>query len=41
MKGSKDNMTASVIKFPKQVIGQGGGVLARRERRRRTQPLNI
>lgn len=26
-------MTASVIKFPKQVIGTGGGVMARRERR--------
>jgi len=33
MKGSKDNMTACVIKFPKQIIGKGGGVLARRERR--------
>jgi len=31
--GSKDNMTAAVIKFPKQVVGQGGGVMARRERR--------
>lgn len=26
-------MTACVIKFPKQIIGKGGGVLARRERR--------
>lgn len=26
-------MTAAVIKFPKQVIGKGGGVTARRERR--------
>ena len=36
LKGSKDNMTALVIKFPKQTIGDtnGGGVLARRERRR-------
>jgi serine/threonine protein phosphatase PrpC len=33
IKGSKDNMTAAVIKFPKQVVGQGGGVMARRERR--------
>jgi len=33
IKGSKDNMTAAVIKFPKQTIGQGGGVAARRERR--------
>ena len=24
-------MTAAVIKFPKQTIGKGGGVLARRE----------
>ncbi|KAL3816361.1 hypothetical protein ACHAXA_000439 [Cyclostephanos tholiformis] len=27
-KGSKDNMTGAVIKFPKQTIGKGGGVLA-------------
>lgn len=34
IKGSKDNMTAAVIKFPKQVVGKGGGgVVARRERR--------
>lgn len=33
IKGSKDNMTAAVIKLPKQVIGEGGGVSARRERR--------
>jgi len=33
IKGSKDNMTAAVIKLPKQVIGEGGGVPARRERR--------
>lgn len=26
-------MTAAVIKFPKEVIGSGGGVTARRERR--------
>jgi len=26
-------MTAAVIKFPKQTIGKGGGVLARRESR--------
>lgn len=33
MKGSKDNMTAAVIKFPKQAVGTGGGVTARREQR--------
>eukprot|EP00985_Skeletonema_marinoi_P022006 scaffold13781_cov114-Skeletonema_marinoi.AAC.2 len=33
IKGSKDNMTAAVIKFPRQVVGKGGGVMARRERR--------
>jgi hypothetical protein len=33
IKGSKDNMTAAIIKFPKQSIGTGGGVTARRERR--------
>jgi serine/threonine protein phosphatase PrpC len=33
IKGSKDNMTSAVIKFPKQTIGKGGGVTARRERR--------
>mmetsp|Transcript_10835 Transcript_10835/g.16362 ORF Transcript_10835/g.16362 Transcript_10835/m.16362 type:complete len:288 (-) Transcript_10835:4443-5306(-) len=32
-KGSKDNMTALVIKFPAQEIGQGGGVMKRRELR--------
>ncbi|KAL3810850.1 hypothetical protein ACHAXA_005850 [Cyclostephanos tholiformis] len=31
--GSKDNMTTAVIKFPKQTIGKGGGVLVRRESR--------
>lgn len=31
--GSKDNMTALVIKFDGQTIGQGGGVLARRQLR--------
>ncbi|KAL7429475.1 hypothetical protein ACHAXH_002442 [Discostella pseudostelligera] len=41
LKGSKDNMTAAVITFPKQAIGEGGGVLARRERRRKTQSSNI
>ena len=37
IKGSKDNMTCVVIKFPKQDVGKGGGggggVMARRERR--------
>lgn len=33
IKGSKDNMTAGIIKFPKQTTGSGGGVMARRERR--------
>ena len=28
--GSKDNMTALVVKFPAQVIGEGGGVTERR-----------
>lgn len=32
-KGSKDNMTALVIKMPAQVIGQGGGVAERRRLR--------
>lgn len=31
--GSKDNMTAIVIKFEGQKIGQGGGVIARRKLR--------
>ena len=31
--GSKDNMTTLVVKFPGQVIGEGGGVAARREKR--------
>lgn len=31
--GSKDNMTALVIKFPAQKIGEGGGVEARRKER--------
>ena len=31
--GSKDNMTACVIKFEGQKIGQGGGVTARRQAR--------
>ena len=33
MKGSKDNMTAAVIKFPRQTVGSGGGVAARRAMR--------
>lgn len=32
-KGSKDNMTALVIKFPAQSVGEGGGVMKRREQR--------
>lgn len=32
-RGSKDNMTALVVKFPAQKIGEGGGVTARRELR--------
>lgn len=35
--GSKDNMTALVVKFPAQKIGEGGGVLARREHRKETE----
>jgi hypothetical protein len=31
--GSKDNMTALILKFPAQKIGEGGGVLARRRQR--------
>lgn len=31
--GSKDNMTALVVKFPAQKVGSGGGVLARRQLR--------
>mmetsp|Transcript_16286 Transcript_16286/g.23953 ORF Transcript_16286/g.23953 Transcript_16286/m.23953 type:complete len:432 (+) Transcript_16286:47-1342(+) len=31
--GSKDNMTSIIIKFPAQEIGEGGGVMARREKR--------
>jgi serine/threonine protein phosphatase PrpC len=31
--GSKDNMTALIIRFPGQQHGQGGGVLARRQQR--------
>lgn len=32
-KGSKDNMTALVARFPGQSVGPGGGVMARRQRR--------
>lgn len=31
--GSKDNMTALVVKLAAQKIGEGGGVRARRQRR--------
>jgi hypothetical protein len=31
--GSKDNMTALVIKFDGQKVGSGGGVMARRQLR--------
>uniref|UniRef100_A0A6V2CCE8 PPM-type phosphatase domain-containing protein n=1 Tax=Ditylum brightwellii TaxID=49249 RepID=A0A6V2CCE8_9STRA len=34
-RGSKDNMTTLVVKFPAQPIGNGGGVMARREARER------
>jgi len=34
-KGSSDNMTATVIRFPGQQIGQGGGVMKRRKNRER------
>mmetsp|Transcript_16974 Transcript_16974/g.35639 ORF Transcript_16974/g.35639 Transcript_16974/m.35639 type:complete len:681 (+) Transcript_16974:650-2692(+) len=40
IKGSKDNMTAAVIKFPKQTVGEGGGVTARRERRGAAESLD-
>ena len=30
-------MTALVVKFPAQKIGEGGGVLARREHRKETE----
>ncbi len=33
-------MTAAVIKFPKQTIGEGGGVTARRERRGESESLD-
>ena len=32
-KGSRDNMTVLILKFPSQVIGEGGGVWKRRKRR--------
>jgi hypothetical protein len=31
--GSKDNITVLVVKFAAQKVGEGGGVLARRQRR--------
>ena len=31
--GSKDNMTALVVKMDAQKIGEGGGVMARRQQR--------
>lgn len=31
--GSKDNMTALIVKLPAQTIGDGGGVLGRRQLR--------
>jgi hypothetical protein len=33
-KGSKDNMTALIIKFPAQKIAEGGGVSERRRLRK-------
>jgi serine/threonine protein phosphatase PrpC len=38
--GSKDNMTALVVKFPSQKIVDGGGVLKRREEREKDQQQN-
>jgi serine/threonine protein phosphatase PrpC len=32
-KGSRDNMTIIVVKFPGQCIGTGGGVMKRRRQR--------
>ena len=32
-KGSRDNMTVLIVKFPAQIIGKGGGVPKRRKRR--------
>jgi hypothetical protein len=31
--GSKDNMTTLLVKLPAQTIGDGGGVMARRQAR--------
>lgn len=31
--GSKDNMTTLIVKFRAQTVGEGGGVLARRQLR--------
>jgi hypothetical protein len=38
--GSKDNMTALVIRFPAEKIGEGGGVKARRDKREATARAN-
>jgi serine/threonine protein phosphatase PrpC len=35
-KGSRDNMTVFLLKFPSQRVGNGGGVLKRRKRRQAT-----
>mmetsp|Transcript_27872 Transcript_27872/g.42877 ORF Transcript_27872/g.42877 Transcript_27872/m.42877 type:complete len:396 (-) Transcript_27872:63-1250(-) len=40
-KGSKDNMTALIVKFDSQKIGTGGGVLKRREGRESNQEEGI
>lgn len=34
-------MTAAVVRFPKQIIGAGGGVKARRERRDANDAENL
>jgi len=36
-KGSKDNMTALIIKMPAQQIGEGGGVVERRRLRKEVE----
>jgi hypothetical protein len=36
-KGSKDNMTALIIKMPAQQIGEGGGVAERRRLRKEAE----
>jgi len=31
--GSKDNMTCTILRFPAQKTGEGGGVISRRQKR--------